>query len=372
MVYTFNGNNSHTLGVEIELQIVDAKTLSLSNSVHQIIDQVPEKWTNKIKTELMQCYCEINTDVCESIKQVEPDLTEKLNWAQKTANELGLQFIWGGTHPFSAWQEQKYSKGDRYAWLTKAMRDVSRRAVVFGLHVHVGVDTGDKAIQLCDRLLRHIPTLLAISANSPMFNGRDTGLASYRSNILDSLPTTGLPAHMRNWSEYVWLVDHLRSTGFIKSIREIWWDVRPHHEFGTVEIRIMDMPLNMKHMLGLVAITQCLVAAISERIDNGAYLYDCHPMIAKQNKWHAARYGMDAMFVDPETMQAVPARQTVRRLMQRCLPFAKQLNCEEELFGLHDILENGTGARLQREVFEKTHNMYEVIHFLTQQGSNMA
>ncbi|MCH8823699.1 MAG: YbdK family carboxylate-amine ligase [Planctomycetes bacterium] len=368
MAYQFNGNKSHTLGVEIELQIVDSKTLALSNSVQQILDRVPQKWVDKIKTELMQNCCEINTDVCESIKQVEPDLSEKLKWTQLTANEIGLKLVWGGTHPFSSWQEQKYSTGNRYDWLSKAMRDISRRVVVFGLHVHVGVDSGDKAIQLCDRLLRHIPSLLALSANSPMFNSRDTGLASYRSNILDSLPTAGLPVQMRNWSEYVWLVDHLCTTGFIKSIREIWWDVRPHHEFGTVELRIMDMPMNMKHLLGLVALTQCLVAAISQQIDKGAYLYDCHPMIAKQNKWHASRYGMDAMFVDPDTMQAVPARQTVHRLMQRCIPFAEKLGCEQELKGLNDILDNGTGARLQREVFEKTQDMRQVVEFLIRQG----
>jgi len=368
MAYQFNGNNSHTLGVEIELQIVDAKTLALSNSVQQILDRVPDKWADKIKPELMQSYCEINTDVCGSIKQVEPDLNEKLKWAQLTANEIGLKLVWGGTHPFSSWQEQKYSTGNRYDWLSKAMRDISRRVVVFGLHVHVGVDSGDKAIQLCDRLLRHIPSLLALSANSPMWSGRDTGLASYRSNVLDALPTAGLPVQMRNWSEYVWLVDHLCTTGFIKSIREIWWDVRPHHEFGTVEIRIMDMPMNMKHLLGLVALVQCLIAAISEQIDQGAYLYDCHPMIAKQNKWHASRYGMDAMFVDPDTMQAVPARQTVHRLMQRCKPFAKKLDCEKELMGLNDILDNGTGARLQREVYEKSQDMHAVVEFLIRQG----
>ena len=193
------------------------------------------------------------------------------------------------------------------------MQDISRRLVVFGLHVHVGVDSGDKAIQMCDRLLRHLPTLLALSANSPMWNGRVTGMESYRSTIMDALPTAGLPQHMRNWSEYVWLVDHLCSTGFIRSIREIWWDVRPHHEFGTVEVRIMDMPLNMDHLLALVALTQCLVAGTSDHIDKGAYLVDCHPMIAKQNKWHAARYGLDAMFVDPDTMKAVSAVQNVRR-----------------------------------------------------------
>ncbi len=175
------------------------------------------------------------------------------------------------------------------------MQYVARRLVTFGLHVHVGVDSGDKAIQMCDRLLRHLPTLLALSANSPFFAGRDTGLLSYRSKLLEALPTAGMPHTMRNWSEYCWLAQNLVSTGFIQSIREIWWDVRPHHDYGTVEIRIMDQPMNMDHLLGLVAITQALVAGISADIDKGAYLYDCHPhdREAEQVARRAIRDGCD-------------------------------------------------------------------------------
>lgn len=369
MPYPFRGNPTHSLGVEVELQLVDARTLALSNSIQQILARVPEKWADKVKRELMQSYCEFNTDVCVTVKDVERDLTEKLEWGQATAQQLGLRFVWGGTHAFSPWQEQLYSPGKRYKWITEVMQDISRRLVVFGLHVHVGVDSGDKAIQLCDRLLRHLPTLLALSANSPMWNGRDTGLASYRSKMMEALPTAGLPQHMRNWSEYVWLIEHLRATGFIRSIREIWWDVRPHHEFGTVEVRVMDMPLNMRHLLGLVALTQSMVAAISEDIDQGAYLVDCHPMIAKQNKWHAARSGMDATFLDPDTLQAAPAVRVACKLVDRCMPFAERLGCAQELHYVNDILDGGTGARRQREIFEHTGDMRQVTRFLLDQTS---
>ncbi len=367
MPYTFKGNPTHTLGVEVELQLIDRETLALSNRVGEILDRVPEAWAGKIKPELMQSYCEFNTGICQTVKEVAQDIGEKLEWGDRVAEELGLQFAWGGTHAFSPWHEQLYSPGKRYEWLTEAMRDISRRIVVFGLHVHVGVNSGDKAIQLCDRLLRHLPTLLALSANSPMWNGRDTGLASYRSKIMEALPTAGLPYHMRNWSEYVWLVDHLIASNFIHSIREIWWDIRPHHEFGTVEVRVMDMPLNMSHMLGLVALTQSLVAGIGDQIDRGAYLYDCHPMIAKQNKWHAARFGMEALFVDPDTMKAVTAVETVRTLLDRCMPYAEKLGCVDEMQGLNDIVTGGTGAARQREVLERTGDLREVVKFLVDQ-----
>ena len=367
MPYLFNGNKTSTLGVEIELQIVDRETLALSNSVERLLGKVPPRWADQIKPEFMQSYCELNTGVCNTVDEVRQDLEAKIKWANEACAEDNCQLLWSGTHPFSTWHDQKISHGKRYEWLRDVMQDVARRLVVFGLHVHVGVDGGDKAIQLCDRLLRHLPTLFALSCNSPMWCGRDTGLASYRSKIMESLPTAGMPETLRNWSEYVWLVDHLVSTGFINSIREIWWDVRPHHEFGTVEIRVMDMPLNMKHLLGMVALTQSLVAAISDLIDRGAYQYDIHPMIAKQNKWQAARHGLDANFVDPDNMLAVPARQVVKRLIERCQPFAEKLGCADEMKYLNDILANGTGSQRQREVYRRNQDPHEVAQFLASQ-----
>jgi carboxylate-amine ligase len=367
MPHTFKGSPTHSLGVEIELQVVDRESLALTSSVQAILDRVPPAWKDKVKPELMQSYCEINTDVCDTVKDVQRDLAEKLAWGRSITEVLGLQLVWGGTHAFSRWQEQAYSPGERYRWLTQVMQDITRRLVVFGLHVHVGVDTGDKAIQLCDRLLRHLPTLLALSANSPMWSARNTGLASYRTKLMEALPTAGLPPHMRNWSEYVWLVDHLIESRFIKSVREIWWDIRPHCGFGTVEMRVMDMPLNMKHLLALAALTQSLVAGISADIDKGAYLYDCHPMIANQNKWHAARYGMDAWLVDPTTMQAVPAADAARKLLDLCRPFAEELGCAEEIEGINDIIDHGTGASRQVEVYQRRQDPRDVVNFLVEQ-----
>ncbi|MHC4989844.1 MAG: carboxylate-amine ligase, partial [Planctomycetota bacterium] len=205
---------------------------------------------------------------------------------------------------------------------------------------------------------------LALSVNSPYWCGKDTGILSYRSKIMEALPTAGLPDTLRNWSEYCWLVNNLVSTGFINSIREIWWDVRPHHEYGTVEIRIMDQPMCMDHLLGLVALTQSLVAGISADIDHGAYQYDSHPMIAKQNKWHAARYGMEATFVDFDTMLAIPARQAAKRLIDRCLPYAERLNAASYLRHLDDIIQDGTGASRQRRVFERTGDLEAVVRHM--------
>lgn len=368
MPYVFNSNDRHTLGVELELQLVDRETGGLTNSIDLILDEVPEHWNAYFKPEFMQSYCEINTAVCNTVADVERDLSEKVQWAYDVAARHGLTFLWGGTHPFSRWEQQKISEGERYAWLLETMQDVARRLVVFGLHVHVGVDSGDKAIQMCDRLLRHLPTMLALSTSSPMWCGRNTGMFSYRSKIMEALPTAGLPHPLRNWSEYVWLIDHLIATDFIRSIREIWWDVRPHAGFGTVEIRIMDMPQNMRHMLGLVALAQSTVASISDNIDRGAYLYDSHPMIAKQNKWHAVRYGLDATFVDFDTMLAVPARQMAKRMIDSCAPMAERLGCLEQLNFLHEVIEQGTSAHQQRKIWKDTGDINAVVRYLHEQS----
>jgi carboxylate-amine ligase len=369
MTYQFNGNDTHTLGVEIELQLVDRTTGELTNRIDEILRQLPPGYDAFVKPEFMQSYCEICTDVCDTVEDVERDLTGKLQWMQSVADGMGVDLMWAGTHPSSRWQDQRISGGERYAWLMEAMQDVARRLVVFGLHVHVGVDSGDKAIQMCDRLLRHLPTLLALSANSPFWCGRDTGIPSYRSKLMEALPTAGLPPTMRNWSEYRWLVDNLISTGFIQSIREIWWDARPHGRYGTVEIRIMDQPASMKHLMGLVALTQSLVAGIAADIDKGAYLYDSHPMIAKQNKWHAARYGMEATFIDFDTLLAIPARQAVARLIERTRPYAERLGCLPYLAHLDDIIQNGNGAQWQRRIYERTGNMLDVVRFLVEQSA---
>ncbi len=368
----FTSNKHFTLGVELELQTVDRATGLLTPAIEPILARLPEKWKDSFKPEFMQSYCEINTGVCRTVGEVERDLSEKLAWLYETGDQLGVDLVWAGTHPISRWDQQKITPGERYQWLQSAMQDIARRLLIFGLHVHVGVDSGDKAIHLCDRLLKHLPALLALSSNSPFFCGRDTGLQSYRSKVIEALPTAGMPTPMRNWSEYVWLINHLINTKFISSNREIWWDVRPHGGFGTVEMRIFDMPLNMRHTMGLVALTQCLVAAISEHIDDGAYQFDTHPMIAKQNKWHASRYGLEATFVDFDTMLAVPARTIIRRMIERCEPYAERLDCLPQLQSIHEIIDGGTGADRQRKVFEQTGDLRQVVRFLAEQTAPAA
>ena len=294
----FRSNPSHTIGVELELGIVDAETQGLTSASPELLQRLPQELSVAVKHELMQSCVEVITGVCNTVSEARTDLQHKLFMVQQQVDAIGCKLWWGSTHPFSVWEDQQVTDDPRYLDLVQLLQEMARRLINFGLHVHVGVDSGDKAVMICDRIMQHLPTLLSLSTSSPFWQNHDTGLHSYRSKLMEGLPTAGLPTLMRNWSEYVWLVRHMEETGFINTIREIWWDVRPHHNFGTVEVRVCDMPGNLDHVCALTALVQCLVKALSDEIDEGTYQFDCHPMMVRQNKWRAARYGSSAKLVD--------------------------------------------------------------------------
>jgi carboxylate-amine ligase len=277
------------------------------------------------------------------------------------ARRLGLELLWGGTHPWSPWYEQRVTPTPRYLELVEAMQETARRLVTFGLHVHVGVDSGDKAVMICDRIMRHLPTLLALSANSPFWSGRVTGLHSQRAKVMEGLPTAGIPPLMRNWSEYLWLINHLVETGFIKTVREMWWDVRPHHVFGTVEVRVCDMPPDLRSVLGLTALIQCLVHQLSEEIDQGTYQFDSHPMIVRQNKWRACRYGHDAELIDSYTLKARPARDVARSLADQVGEVSEALGCAGYLRIARSMADEPTGSERQLAAYRETSDFTEVV-----------
>ena len=366
----FRHNDRPTVGIELELGLVDAETMALASAYGLINAQLTadghqDADGTQYKPELMQCVLEINTDVCESIGEADRDLTRKLQIVQAAADSLGLRLWWGATHPFSQWGDQRITPDDRYLQLVSLLQDMARRLVTFGLHVHVGVDSGDKAVMICDRIMRHLPTLLALSVSSPFWEGRNTGLHSHRSKIMEGLPTAGLPTLMRNWSEYVWLVNHMVDTGFINTIREIWWDVRPHHKFGTVEVRICDMPANLEDTLAIAALVQCLVKYLSDDIDQGTYQHDSHPMMVQQNKWRAARFGNRAILVDTDTYKTAPVASVVDAMVAKLRPTAVELCCENYLEHCVNLSREPSAAQRQLDILEETGDPREVVRRLT-------
>lgn len=371
----FQPSATATLGVEIELALVDAGTMALRSAVEELRGALREEDRTFIKPELMQCYIEINSKKCNSVEEAEADLRPRLETLERAADDLNLRLLWSGTHPFSRWEDQQVTDNPRYHGLVNLLQDTARQLITFGMHVHVGVDSGDKALMICDRIIRHLPTLLAISCNSPFWEGRVTGLHSWRSKMMDSLPTAGLPPVMRNWSEYVWLVNHLIATGYIETIREIWWDVRPHHNFGTVEVRICDIPGNIEDTMALVALIHCLVKHLSDKIDEGTYLQDYHPMMVRQNKWRAARYGLDAKLVDTVTHEIKPVRQILREWAAKFRPLGEELGCAPYLERLLHVAESPGSSKKQLADLKETGEFPGVVRAmtdrsrLTQQGA---
>jgi glutamate---cysteine ligase / carboxylate-amine ligase len=342
----FTRNKAPSLGLELELQLVDQETWDLTPKVVDILEMLPEG-QNWAKPELTQSYLELNSSVCSTVGCLRKDMEPKINHVQQLANKNGAELFWAATHPFSLWMDQKITPDQRYYQLVEKMQDTARRIVTFGMHVHVGVDSGDKSIMIIDRMMRHLPTLLALSVNSPFWVSRNTGLKSQRCKIMEQLPAAGLPPYMRNYSEYCWLVNHSIQTGFINSIREVWWDIRPHPKFGTVEVRICDVPPSLEHALTLAALIQCLVTALNEQIDEGVYQHEIHPIMVKQNKWMALRYGMDARITDPITLEPIPVRQQAYQLFEKLVPYAVKLNCLKELESLKKLIEEPSGAERQ-------------------------
>lgn len=367
-VLEFQSNRLPTLGIEIELGLVDAQTMDLSSSFDKLVERLPQRSSERFKPEIIQSVLEINTDVCETIRDAEKELRGRLGVVEQAADSIGVALWWGGLHPFAKCSDQIVTTDERYMRLVEQLQILARRMVTFGLHVHVGVDSGDKAVMTCDRILRHLPTLLALSSSSPFWEGQPTGLQSYRSKVMELLPSAGLPPLMRNWSEYVWLVNHMVNTGFIDTIRELWWDVRPHHNFGTVEVRMCDMPGNLDDTLALSALIHCLVKALSDDIDQGAYQHDCHPMLVRQNKWRAARFGNRAQMVDAFTYEVHSQEQVVDSLVERLRPTADELGCPEYLERCREMAAGPTWADRQLALATEAGSLQEMVRRLTQQS----
>jgi carboxylate-amine ligase len=361
----FQPNGWPTLGVEIELQLVDARSLALRSAIAEILAQLPRELHESVKPEFMQCYVEINTGVCRTVADVEADLTPKIRAVERAAERQGVRLLWAATHPFSWWRDQQITPDERYYKLADRLQETVVRPVTFGLHVHVGLDSGDQAILVGHRLQRHLPVLLAISANSPFWHGRMTGHHAHRIEVLEGFPTGGMMPPLRDWAEYLELVGQMTGAGFIDSPKDLWWDVRPNAAQGTIEVRICDMPADLPGVLALTAILQCLVRSVADESDRGASLPEAQPMMVRQNRWRACRFGLDAELVDPGTLEAVPARRAAEHLIGRLEHLSGFLGCRRYLEMARDLIARPTGSEHQIAIFRETGDLAEVVRRLT-------
>ena len=366
----FNASEGPSLGVEVELQLVDRESRDLKSGASEILRRLEKERGEphpKAKNELIESNIEFITDVCSTVAEARADLEATLAEVMPVADGLGLGLLCAGTHPFADWSAQDITPNERYNRLVEEVQWPARRMAIFGIHTHVGVRSAEKAIAIANALTAYIPHFLALSASSPWFEGRDTGLASSRTKVFEGLPTAGLPAQLGGWEEFQELMTTLISAKAISSIREIWWDIRPHPNFGTVELRICDGLPTMSEIATVAALAQCLVAQLDSLIDRGFTLPCPKRWIVGQNKWRAARYGVDAELIVDEQGTLTPAREVIGELVEELTPAARKLECESELLGALQILEHGPSYLRQRRWAEAGATLPDVVDRLIEE-----
>ncbi|RMF69650.1 MAG: glutamate--cysteine ligase [Calditrichaeota bacterium] len=365
MRINFNGSPNPTLGVELELQVLDPESKNLVSGAQQIM--AAANGDSHVKPELIQSTIELNTDVCSNISAVRTDLSERLQGLLQICDELGYELTCAGTHPFSKWAEQDITPKDRYHMLVDRCQWPARRLMIFGLHVHVGVASGEKAIAIFNSLSTFLPHLLALSASSPFFDAADTGLASTRVKIFETLPTAGLPYRLLNWAEFQRFMITLVNAKAIESIREVWWDIRPHPGFGTVEIRVCDGVPTLNEVIALTAFIQALVVWLSEQYDEGMYLPLHRHWIVRENKWRAARWSVDAEIITDEDGNLKPLAEDIQEHLELLAPVAKRLGSHNELMFIKKMMKIGPSFKRQRKVFAESGDYKEVMSTLVKE-----
>lgn len=343
-----------TLGVEWELQLIDAASKLLRQDAREVISELRALGAvgarPKIHDELMQSTVEVVTGVCSTVSEALADLATTIAQLQRITDMRGTMLACAGTHPVSDWRDAKMAPIQRYAELVEQMQWLARRIQTFGVHVHVGLRDGSKAIPIVNALAAYLPHFLALTASSPFWSGHDTGLASSRAIIFGELPTAGPPHLLADWSEFEEYMDTLLRAGTIRSIKEVWWDVRPHPDFGTVEIRMFDGVPTL-HEVGMVAaLSQSLVQLFDTQLDRGYRLPSQPSWIVRDNKWRATRYGLDAIVITDAAGATAPLRDELYELFRMLQPVAERLGCASELQVVNEVLERGASYERQRAV----------------------
>ena len=336
-----------TVGIEEELMICDAETLELSQSIEEVLASVPEDIRGYVKPELMQSVLEVATLPCNNVAEAGEQLRDLRRVVRKVAAEKGLAIGAAGTHPNALYEEQRIVERPRYKELAAELGWIAQRELIFGTHVHIGVDDAEKAIYIADGIRGYLPLLLGMSSNSPLWRGRQTGMMSSRTPVFRGFPRVGIPPYYGNWEIYSHRVELMMRGGAIEDYTYLWWDVRPHPNLGTVEVRVFDQQTRIEHTIGFAALVQALVHRLADSYDDGTPSME-HPWeLIDDNKVRAALVGIEGELIDFDRGLEVPGGEMARGVIEELREPARELDCEDELASLNDLCENGTGARKQ-------------------------
>jgi glutamate---cysteine ligase / carboxylate-amine ligase len=353
MVVEFRPSRRPTLGVEWELGLVDARTGDLVSAAAEIVEEargaMPEG-ESRVHREFLRNTVELVTGICESVPQAVDDLRESRDVVRRVARQRGLEIFSAGTHPFARWYDQEVSEGEGYATLIERTQWWGRNMLIFGVHVHVGVDSASKVLPILNGLLRWFAHLQALSASSPFWGGADTGYASNRALMFQQLPTAGLPFQFDTWPRFEAYVGDMLATGVIREFKEIRWDIRPSPALGTIEVRVCDGLPTLDEVAAIAALTHCLVVDLDRRLEAGETLPRLQPWHVQENKWRAARYGLDAeVILDAENRERL-VTDDLHELLNRLEPVAARLGCPAELASVADLMAAGASYQRQRAV----------------------
>ena len=354
-----------TVGVEEELMIVDASTYALVNAIEALLEDTrlsaDARVDGDIKPELMESVLEIATKPCNSTSEIADQLRSLRREVRETAGQRGLTIGAAGTHPFAMWEDQRIVARPRYRDIISALRFVARQELIFGMHVHIGMDDANKAIHVANGMRVHVPVLLALSANSPFWRGDRTGLLSTRTPIFRQFPRVGMPPAYADWEDWERQVAFMVQSGVMEDYTYLWYDVRPHPNLGTVEIRCCDSQTRVEHTVALTALIQAMVKELSDHFEAGKQLADYPWQMLDENKWLAARHGLEGEIVDLPSNEKVSTKALTRRLLDRLTPHAEELGSADALDGIRDLLDRGNGAARQIVVFEANNDLNEVM-----------
>jgi carboxylate-amine ligase len=359
---------SFTLGIEEEYQTIDPRTFDLQSHINtEIIAKGKRELNEKVKTEMHQSVIEVGTGICRTINEARADVVNLRQATIKLARDSGLLLAAGATHPFADWRVQDISPDERYLQVVEDMQLVARSNLIFGLHVHVGVEDRETAIHLMNQIRYFLPHLLALSANSPFWLGMNTGLKSYRCKVFDKFPRTNIPDTFSSWADFENFVNLLIRTGCIDNAKRIWWDVRPHPFFSTIEVRICDLPMRVDETLAIAALIQATVAKLYKlHASNQAWRTYGRALIM-ENKWRAARYGLDGMMIDFGREKEMPCRELILEYLDFVDDVVDELESRREIEYVQTILNRGSGADRQLRVFEETKDLQKVVEYMVEE-----
>jgi glutamate---cysteine ligase / carboxylate-amine ligase len=362
--HAYGTSDAYTLGVEEEYMLLDGETFDLVQHIDTVLADVSgHELEPRINAELMQSVLEVATPVCHTPADVEKQLRALRTYVADVARARGMRVGSAGTHPFSLFERQRITAKDRYRALVDQMQYIARRELIFGLHVHVAVDDPEKAIQVVNGLIVHLAELVALSASSAFWRGEPTGLHSSRHMVFAAFPRSGPPPRFKDYADYAEVVGQLERTGCIADYTHIWWDIRLHPRLGTIEIRICDAVTDLDDVIAITAYCQALVKHYSERFDAGEEIPSYHRILTTENKWLAARYGLEAPVMDLLTgkRNRAPVSQSIRRTLKTIAPHARELGAEAQLAGIEQIVRRGNAADRQLRTFNANRDVVEVV-----------